>query len=88
MKITTGLYDEPGSSVANKTGSWRSSRPVFLQDKCTGCRLCEMVCPDAVVFALEKKKYDCDLDFCKGCGICAQECPVGDIKMVPEADYA
>lgn len=88
MKVTIGLDGEPKGSLANKTGSWRSSRPIFLQEKCTGCRLCEMVCPDSVVFALEKKKYTTDLDYCKGCGICAQECPVGDIVMAPEADDA
>ncbi|MGE5620774.1 MAG: 4Fe-4S binding protein [Sphingomonadaceae bacterium] len=87
MKVTMGLYGEPGASLVNKTGSWRSTqKPRFLQEKCTGCRMCEMVCPDAVVYALEKKKYTCNLDYCKGCGICAQECPVGDIKMVPEVD--
>lgn len=84
MKVSIGLYGEPAGSLVNKTGSWRSSRPIFLQERCTGCRLCEMVCPDAVVYALEKKRYTSDLDYCKGCGICAQECPVGDIKMVPE----
>jgi pyruvate ferredoxin oxidoreductase delta subunit len=85
MKITTGLDSDARASLVNKTGSWRSTRPIFLQEKCTGCRLCEMVCPDGVVFAVEKKKYTSDLDYCKGCGICAQECPVSDIKMVPEA---
>ena len=87
MKVTIGLYGEPGASQVNKTGSWRSTgKPVFLHDKCTGCRLCEMVCPDAVVFALDKKKYTTNLDYCKGCGICVAECPVGDIVMVPEAE--
>jgi len=86
MKITVGLYGEPGASLANKTGSWRSKRPIFLQEKCTGCRSCAMVCPDGVVYALEKKRYTADLDFCKGCGICAEECPVGDIKMVLEVE--
>ncbi len=84
MKVSVGLFGDAGASLVNKTGSWRSSRPVFLHDKCTGCRLCALVCPDSVVFALDKKVYTCDLDFCKGCGICAQECPVDDIKMVPE----
>jgi len=46
---------------------------------------CVTVCPDAVVYAVDKKVFETDLDYCKGCGICAQECPVGDIIMVPEA---
>ncbi len=86
MKVTEGLYGEPGASLVYKTGSWRSNRPIFVQEKCTGCRMCQIVCPDGVVYALDKKKYSCDLDYCKGCGICAQECPVGDIKMVPEGE--
>ena len=88
MKITLGLAGDAAGSFANKTGSWRSSRPIFLQEKCTGCKLCAVICPDASVFALDKKRYTTDLDYCKGCGICAQECPVGDIVMKPEAGYA
>ncbi len=86
MKITEGLIGEAGASKVNKTGSWRSKRPVFLSEKCTGCRTCAVVCPDGAVFALDKKKYTADLDFCKGCGICAAECPVGGIRMVPEVE--
>ena len=88
MKISLGLSGGAAGSFANKAGSWRSTRPVFLHEKCTGCQLCAVVCPDASVFALSKKEYTTDLDYCKGCGICAQECPVGDIVMKPEADYA
>jgi pyruvate ferredoxin oxidoreductase delta subunit len=85
MKITEGLYGEPGASLVNKTGSWRSKRPRFSAENCTGCRNCALFCPDGVVYALEKKSYSCNLDYCKGCGICAQECPSGCITMVPEA---
>jgi pyruvate ferredoxin oxidoreductase delta subunit len=85
MKVTVGLYGEPGASKVNKTGGWRSNRPIFKHERCTGCKSCVTVCPDAVVYAVDKKVFETDLDYCKGCGICAQECPVGDIIMVPEA---
>jgi len=73
----------PGSSKVNKTGSWRTSRPIFKHDTCNDCRICVLVCPDACVTG-ENKVYDANLDFCKGCGICAYECPVDDIEMVLE----
>lgn len=86
MKVTIGLFGHPGASPANKTSGWRRQRPIFKGKSCTGCRLCTLTCPDAVVYALEKKRYTCDLDYCKGCGICAHECPAGDIVMVVEGE--
>ena len=74
---------EPGSSKANKTGSWRTERPIFKHDTCNDCRICVVICPDGVVFGADNV-YDADLDYCKGCGMCATECPVDDIEMVPE----
>ncbi|MBD3232419.1 MAG: pyruvate synthase [candidate division Zixibacteria bacterium] len=78
-----GYVAEPGSSKANKTGSWRTEKPVFLHDTCTDCRICVLVCPDGIIFGADSI-YDADFDFCKGCGICAAECPVDDIEMAPE----
>ncbi|OGF20933.1 pyruvate synthase [Candidatus Falkowbacteria bacterium RBG_13_39_14] len=79
------LSVSPGSTKSNKTGGWRTFRPVFNHDKCVGCGNCERVCPEGVCFAVFGKKYfECDLDYCKGCGICAKECPAGAIKMERE----
>jgi len=75
----------PGGSRDYHTGGWRTSRPVFLYQKCTDCDLCVIYCPDAIVRRESEKRYVTDYDFCKGCGICAQECPVGDIVMAEEA---
>ncbi len=83
MAKPVGIYVKPGSSKENKTGSWRTERPIFKHDTCTDCRICVMVCPDGAVFG-SNYIYDPDYDYCKGCGICAQECPVDDIEMVPE----
>lgn len=81
---TRASIASPGTSLAYKTGTWRTFRPLFKQEKCSGCGLCVVYCPEGVVFKLEKKKYDVDYDYCKGCGICAEECPVNDIEMGKE----
>jgi pyruvate ferredoxin oxidoreductase delta subunit len=73
----------PGSSKVNKTGSWRTLKPVFKHETCNDCRICVIVCPDACVSGADRV-YDANFDFCKGCGICAHECPVNDIDMVLE----
>lgn len=68
---------------ANKTGHWRSARPVIHDDKCTGCMLCWKYCPEACV-GLTDKVPVIDLSFCKGCGICAKECPPRCIALAAE----
>ncbi len=96
-KLSIGCVAPPGGSLTNKTGAWRSMRPVFKHEACIGCKACELVCPEGCVFenpaeqhVLEKPKRrevnhrDFDPDYCKGCGMCAIECPVDDIDMVLE----
>ena len=84
-RLSIGCVAPPGGSVVNKTGAWRSMRPVFKQEDCIGCRACELVCPEGCVFGNPKeKKFTFDPDYCKGCGMCASECPVDDIDMVRE----
>ena len=80
MKII--IPKSTGSMLINKTGSWRSSRPVIDEGKCTGCLICWKFCPDACIEPGEKPKIN--LDYCKGCGICAEECPFDAIEMVRE----
>ena len=75
-----------GSSLANLTGSWRTFRPVFKNERCTGCLICSTLCPEGVIWPVEKKKMAVDYDYCKGCGICAEECPFDDIEMVREGE--
>ena len=44
------------------------------QQKCTGCRMCTIVCPHAVFIIENKKAKIGDLDMCMECGACAMNC--------------
>ncbi len=83
MKIDYACVVPPRTSLANKTGSWRFSRPVLDLGKCTGCGLCDLYCPEGCVLQSETG-YRIDYDYCKGCGICARECPAEAIMTLPE----
>jgi len=72
-----------GSMLINKTGGWRSVRPVIDIEKCVSCMVCWKFCPDACI-TLEEEKPVINLDYCKGCGICTEECPKGAITLVLE----
>ena len=81
-----GIAKEPGSSVKNKTGTWRTFKPV-VTDKFTGCGVCEWYCPDNAIKVEEKdgkKKSSIDYEHCKGCLICVAECPVKAITAERE----
>jgi len=75
---------EPGSSLRNKTGSWRVLRPAIDKKKCIGCGECIKFCPEGCIKLDKNKKAFVNYDYCKGCGICAQLCPVKAIQMEKE----
>jgi len=91
LKIGLGGISEPYSSLKFKTGDWGTQYPVVDNDKCVGCRDCEISCPDACVEVtkLEKKKFkvDFNFDFCKGCGVCAFVCNQDAIKMEVKDEF-
>lgn len=80
MTSTGATVREAGSSIKNKTGSWRTFKPVLDKDKCVNCENCLLFCPEGCI----TKDININYDYCKGCGICANECPVKAIKMERE----
>jgi len=71
-----------GNAREFKTGTWRSEKPIFIDEKCTQCGLCFPVCPDdSIPVNKEQKREDFDYDMCKGCGVCADVCPFNAIIM-------
>ena len=77
---------KPAEGVSGKTGTWRTLRPVFIEDKCVKCRLCWLYCPENVIDMHEDGGafITINYDYCKGCGICSDVCPVQAIELVPE----
>lgn len=81
--LYAGIITEPGCSIVNKTGGWRSFKPIIELEKCVGCMRCWMLCPDGIISKMDDK-VSIDYEYCKGCGICANQCPTKAIEMVLE----
>ncbi|OGL50502.1 MAG: ferredoxin [Candidatus Schekmanbacteria bacterium RBG_13_48_7] len=43
-------------------------------EKCTGCKMCSIVCPHGVFEIHDKKAVIVNRDACMECGACAQNC--------------
>jgi heterodisulfide reductase subunit A len=63
-------------------------KAVVDKDLCSGCRLCESVCPfvaieikTETVDGLEKPRAEVIEAMCQGCGLCVSACPTDAIKM-------
>ncbi|MBW1840097.1 MAG: 4Fe-4S binding protein [Deltaproteobacteria bacterium] len=86
-KVSLGaVVDKPGSSSSNKTGSWRTFKPL-VTDKCIGCGMCVWYCPEGCIEIKEKngkKRAVIDYDYCKGCLICIGQCSVKAIESERE----
>jgi len=75
----------PRVASTGNTGSWRTFRPIINNiEKCTGCQICWIYCPEACIELGEKNAPKINYDYCKGCGICAHECPLKIIQMERE----
>ena len=80
------LINEPGSAGHNRTGDWRSFRPVWDHSKCIKCGVCYIYCPDSAIYENEEGYFEANLEYCKGCGICVAECWTHCIEMKEEEE--
>ncbi len=56
---------------------------VIDEDNCSGCRICNNLCPyDAIEYDEEKEVSRVIPELCKGCGTCVAACPAGVITGV------
>jgi NAD-dependent dihydropyrimidine dehydrogenase PreA subunit len=52
-------------------------------EKCTGCRVCTVVCPHGVFAMADKRARIVDLGACMECGACQLNCSAGAIALKP-----
>ncbi len=81
--------------VADLAPSRQGYIPVFLQERCINCGMCDSTCPD-MVFQFARGEYkgremmvNRGLDYyhCKGCLRCVDVCPVNALVRGLEAEY-
>ncbi len=73
-----------GNAFLRKTGDWRVFRPDLDLEKCNGCTLCFVYCPEGAIKLTDKDRPIIDYDYCKGCGLCIEECPTHALTSVRE----
>lgn len=91
-----GVNPRFGSTVSNDLSPSREGYiPLFLQEKCINCGLCDSTCPDMVfqftegIYKGKPGMVNTGLDYrhCKGCLRCVDVCPTGALVKALEKDY-
>lgn len=50
-------------------------------EKCSGCKMCTIVCPHRIFEVQNKKAVITDIDRCMECGACERNCPENAINV-------
>ena len=91
-----GINNCPGSMVSNDLSPSREGYiPLFIQERCINCGLCDSTCPDYVFQFIEgtyrgkEWMINSGLDYyhCKGCLRCVEICPTKALVSANERDY-
>jgi pyruvate ferredoxin oxidoreductase gamma subunit len=73
------------TSEQEKTGVWRTQRPVIDYAHCNRCSwVCSTLCPDSAIDVDADHTPRIDYDHCKGCMVCVAVCPPHAIHAEPE----
>lgn len=91
-----GVNTSFGSTVSNDLSSSREGYiPLFIQERCINCGLCDSTCPD-MVFQFARGEYKgketmvnkgLDYHHCKGCMRCVDVCPTNALVMGVEREH-
>ncbi len=66
--------------IQQKEVAMEPIRATVNQDKCSGCRICNNLCPfNAILFHEDKMVSEVNPALCQGCGTCVAGCPAGAI---------
>lgn len=91
-----GINPSAGSTVSNDLSPSREGYiPVFIQERCINCGLCDSTCPDMVfqfapgIYKDKECMVNKGLDYfhCKGCLRCVEVCPTAALVKALEKDY-
>lgn len=67
--------------IQQKEVSLEPVRASINEDQCSGCRICNNLCPfNAILFHEDKMLSEVNPALCQGCGTCVAACPAGAIS--------
>ncbi len=86
-RISAPAIHAAATSIAVKTGLWRTMRPLIDYEHCNRCWwVCSTFCPDGAINVDDEGYPHIDYDHCKGCMVCVAQCPPHAIASIPEQD--
>ncbi|MFA5139536.1 MAG: 2-oxoacid:acceptor oxidoreductase family protein [Elusimicrobiota bacterium] len=95
--IGGAILEAGNTALKDMSSSRQGYLPVWHEDKCVHCGLCDLVCPDhCFVWAMEKaaeagkpdrtRLKGIDYSYCKGCLRCVDSCPSGALTKELETE--
>jgi heterodisulfide reductase subunit A len=67
--------------IQQKEVAMEPVRASINEDQCSGCRICNDLCPfNAILFHEDKMVSEINPALCQGCGTCVAACPAGAIS--------